>query len=122
MAGNRTQAMPAISLVICVHNERDLLSRLLNKAEGCHDDILVVHDGPDTTCVLASVEVAGGRFLERPAAGQQEPHWAFAWEQARHDWILRLDADEFPGDEMREWLRQFRRSSGPETKISGYTC
>lgn len=114
--------MPAISLVVCLHQQRDLLARLLQRAAGCHDDLVVVHDGPDNTGARAVVEAAGGRFFERPRAFQQEPHWPFAWEQAAHDWILRLDADEFPGAELAAWLKAFRVAPEPPENISGYTC
>jgi glycosyltransferase involved in cell wall biosynthesis len=114
--------MPAISLVICVYRERDLLERLLRESESCYDDLVVVHDGPDTENLRAIVETRGGRFFEGPRAYQQEPHWPFAWGQARHDWILRLDADEFPGAEMKSWLARFRAESEPPENLSGYTC
>ncbi|MCX6896559.1 MAG: glycosyltransferase [Verrucomicrobia bacterium] len=114
--------MPQLSLVICLHGERAYLERLLPHAAGCHDDLVVVHDGPDTTGVREVVEAAGGRFFERPRAFEQEPHWPFAWAQARHDWILRLDADEFPGGELKRWLQQFRQMPEPPPEISGYTC
>jgi hypothetical protein len=63
-----------------------------------------------------------GRYIEGPRCYQQEPHWPFSWWQAKHDWILRLDADEFPGEELKDWLRQFRNSPEPRNQISGYTC
>jgi glycosyltransferase involved in cell wall biosynthesis len=39
--------MPKISLVVCLYKERDLLERLLQRSEGCYDDLVVVHDGPE---------------------------------------------------------------------------
>ena len=39
--------MPKICLVVCLYKERDLLERLLQHAEGCYDDLVVVHDGPE---------------------------------------------------------------------------
>ena len=114
--------MPPISLVVCVYRERELLERLLAVATGCFDDLVVVHDGPDSTGVRSLVEAAGGRFFERPRAYQQEPHWPFAWEQAAHDWILRLDADEFPSEELKSWLQEFRRGNDPLESVPGYTC
>ncbi len=114
--------MPAVSLVVCLHQQRDLLERLLQKSAGCCDDLMVVHDGPDETDVRSLVEAAGGRFFERQRENQQEPHWPFAWGQAKHDWILKLDADEFPGDELKLWLQAFRRAPEPAPAISGYTC
>jgi hypothetical protein len=114
--------MPALSLVVCVYRQRDLLERLLRKTAGCYDDLVVVHDGPDMDRVRIFVEQCGGRFFERARAWQQEPHWPFAWTQAKHEWILRLDADEFPGEEMKTWLKEFRRAPEPADDISGFTC
>ncbi len=118
--------MPAISFVVCVRDQRDLLERLLQHCDGCYDDLLVVHDGPETTDPEKRVEPLvlnyGGRFFVRPRAYQQEPHWPFAWGQAKHDWILRLDADEFPSAKMKTWLANFREAAAPETSLSGYTC
>jgi hypothetical protein len=67
--------------------------------------------------------VAGhrGRFFQGPRSWQQEAHWAFAWSQSSNDWILRLDADEFPSEELRHWLGEFRKKSGEE-HAGMYTC
>jgi hypothetical protein len=114
--------MPAISLVVCVHRQRDFLERLIRESAGCYDELVVEHDLPDTQNVRSVVEAAGGRFFERPSANAQEPHWPFLWGQAKHDWILRLDADEFPGAELKQWLAAFRRAPEPSADLSGYTC
>ena len=114
--------MPALSLVVCVYREGELLARLLRHAAGCYDDLVVVHDGPDTTQVLAVAEAAGGRFFEHPREGSLEGQSAAAWGRAAHDWILRLDADEFPSEEMKAWLKAFRVSGAPAEQVSGYTC
>ena len=70
--------MPSISLIICIHQEGDLLARLLQRVAGCYDDLVVVHDGPDTVNVREVVEKAGGRFFARPREFQQEPHWPWS--------------------------------------------
>ncbi len=114
--------MPAVTLVVCLYQERDLLLRLLEQTAGCYDDMVVVHDGPDTTGVGSIVLAAGGRFFEQPREFQQEPHWPFAWGKAKHDWILRLDADEFPSRALHDWLQKFRLAPEPPAEISGYTC
>jgi hypothetical protein len=176
--------MPRISLVVCVYKERDFLERLLNEAQGCYDDLVVVHDGlenchnsnssitagggtepewespehlslsaPDVPPLQVSRDYAtkipedflptgyrlnsentatgsihelvtqhGGRFYEGPRCFQQEPHWPFAWWAARNDWLLRLDADEFPSKQMRQWLFDFRSLPEPLEDISGYSC
>src|SRR5437016_6180409 len=104
--------MPSLSLVVCLHQQRDYLQRLLHHCAGLYDDLVVVHDGPDSSGIQAIVEASGGHYFERSRAFQQEPHWPFAWQQAAYDWILRLDADEFPSEPLKLWLRKFR--AGPE--------
>lgn len=114
--------MPAVTLVVCVHLQRDFLERLIHESAGCYDELVVLHDIPDAQDVRSITEAAGGRFFERPPSFLQEPHWPFAWGQAQHDWILRFDADEFPSEEMKVWMREFRRAPEPSSDISGFTC
>lgn len=114
--------MPKLSLVVCLYRERDLLARLLDHAADCFDDLVVVHDGPDDTDVRSLVEGRGGRFFERPRFFQTESHWAFAWAQARHDWILRWDADEFPSEALKVWLKAFEALAVPPEDVAGFTC
>src|SRR5215813_333766 len=114
--------MPKLSLAVCLYREREFLERLIDHSAGCYDDLVVVHDGPDEDGLCSLVESRAGRFFERPRHFQQEPHWPFAWEQTHHDWILRWDADEFPSQEMRQWLEAFRAEPEPPDNISGYTC
>jgi hypothetical protein len=64
----------------------------------------------------------GGQFFEGPRCFQQEPHWPFAWSKAQHDWTFRLDADEFPSADLKEWLERFRAGPEPPPEVSGYTC
>lgn len=114
--------MPELSLIVCLHKEADLLERLIVNSHGCYDELLVVHDGPDEQNIKAIVEEAGGRFFEMPRAFQQEPHMPFAFSEAKNDWVLHLDADEFPGPEMKKWLTEFRNAPEPSVEAAGYTC
>jgi hypothetical protein len=77
---------------------------------------------PQAGSIHELVAKYGGRFFEGPRCWQQEPHWPFAWAQAKHNWILRLDADEFPSPELKHWLETFRSSPEPSNKLAGYTC
>jgi len=178
--------MPKISLVVCLYKERDFLERLLLNAEGCYDDLVVVHDGREEKDESGKVETLkskilygdgwkspeelslkepqappielaqdyadlpadspmptgyrlatgnprigsihelvvkyGGRFYEGPRCYQQEPHWPFAWWAAKHEWILRLDADEILSKDMQTWLKHFSSLEEPELSVSGFTC
>ena len=112
--------MPAVSMVVCLYRERDFLSRLLAHAEDCYDDLVVVHDGPDLDDVRSLVEARGGRFFARPRQFCPEAHYGFAWQQARYDWVFRLDADEYPSLSLAVWLRRFRSSEEPDAAVSGF--
>lgn len=64
----------------------------------------------------------GGRFYEHPRVGSLEGQSPFAWWAAKHDWLLRLDADEIPSDALKSWLKNFRQLHDIDLKISGFTC
>jgi FkbM family methyltransferase len=68
------------------------------------------------------IEGVGGRIFEHPRVGSLEGQSPFAWWSAKHEWILRLDADEFPSPDLTSWLRQFRDL--PEESAGGdaFTC
>jgi|SRR5215471_12322335 len=114
--------MVKISLVICVYGDREPLQRLFANARDCYDELLVIHDGPDFEDIRSLVEKYGGRFIERPRAFSQEPHFPFAFGEAKYNWILRLDSDEFPSVELRDWIIRFRTGNEPAEDISGYQC
>ena len=65
--------MPAVTLVVCVHRQRDLLERLVRESEGCYDELIVLHDIPDEQNVREITLAAGGKFYEREPAFLQEP-------------------------------------------------
>lgn len=80
-----------ISATVITFNEADRIGACLASLAFC-DEIVVVDSGStDTTRELA--EAAGARVLVRPFDGFRSQK-QFAVEQARHDWILSLDADE----------------------------
>jgi len=114
--------MPQVSLVVCVYQQGDLLERLLRNSHHWCDDIVIVHDGPDTTDVSQVAARHAARFFERPRCFTHEPQWPFSWEACRNDWILLFDADEFPSVELVEWLKQFQRGPEPAPDVSGFTC
>ena len=81
----------------------------------------LVEGDPVSGSIHELVAQHGGSFYEGPRCFQQEPHWPFAWWVAKHEWIFRLDADEFPNEDLKEWIISFRK--GPETNLpAGYLC
>ncbi len=86
------------SLVIVTLNAADLLQACVESAVGA-DEMLVVDSGStDGTRELAAR--LGARVLHQDWLGYG-PQKRFAAEQARHDWVLSLDADERLTPELR---------------------
>jgi glycosyltransferase involved in cell wall biosynthesis len=104
-----------ISATIITHDEERNIARAIESLRCC-DEILVVDSGS----IDSTVEVAaklGARVLEMPwrgYAGQKN----FAAEQAAHDWILSIDADEALSEALEGdiWLL---KKNGP--KYDAYT-
>jgi len=80
-----------LSVIVIARDEEDRLPRALASVAWA-DEIVVVDSGSrDATCEVA--RRAGARVIVRAWAGYSAQK-AFAADQAAHDWILWLDADE----------------------------
>jgi len=91
-----------ISVTIIACNEEKRIGECLNSVEWA-DDIVVVDSGSsDKTVEIA--EAHGARVIHNawPGYGAQKQ---FATSQARHDWILNLDADEHVTDQLAVSIR-----------------
>lgn len=107
---------PIISVCLVVFNEEDLIVRCLESVRDLTDDIVVVHDGP---CKDKTLEIAtqyGARVFEQPHIGIAEPHRSFTYKEARGEWILQLDADEYLNVEDHDTIRTMVRKKD----VSGY--
>ncbi|HEY7679529.1 MAG TPA: glycosyltransferase family 2 protein [Terriglobia bacterium] len=99
-----------ISAVIVTLNEERNLGRALESLQPVADEVLVVDSGStDRTRQIA--ESRGARFLEHPWEGYSRQK-NYAASQARHDWVLSLDADEALGPELATEIQQIRQA-GP---------
>ena len=105
-----------ISATIITFNEQDNLPRALNSL-GCCDEIVIVDSGStDQTVELA--RGLGARVIERdwPGYARQKN---FAAEQASHDWILALDADERLSDPLQRELQGIKQQGA---RYDAYSC
>ncbi len=66
-------------------------------------------DSYSTDATVAIAEAAGARVLQRPFEGFRSQK-QFAIEQARHDWVLCLDADERVSDVLHKSIEAARDS------------
>ncbi len=105
-----------LSVTILTRDEERNLPRCLASLAGLADQVVVVDSGSsDRTVEIA--RAAGAEVTLRPFPGWV-PQYQFAHEQARGDWILALDADEWLSPALRAALASALVGTGSE--VNGY--
>jgi glycosyltransferase involved in cell wall biosynthesis len=105
------------SVVIIARNEAGHIGRAVTSA-AAFDDIVVV-DAQSTDSTVAVAEAAGARVVARAWSNFSEQR-NFSLTQARHDWVLVLDADEAISPALTEWAREFFVSGRDQAAPFGY--
>jgi len=95
-----------ISACLVVYNEEKNIRRCLASLRGVVDEIIVVHDVGCRDKTLEICREYGAKIFIRPHLGIAEVHSVFAINQTQGDWLLKMDADEFLSDELRDNLRR----------------
>jgi glycosyltransferase involved in cell wall biosynthesis len=93
---------PSLSVVIICRNEAHIIAQTLAAVKRLSDDIVVVDSG-STDGTQQIVLNSGARLLETSWDGYG-PNKNKGVAMARHDWILSLDADEMPDEQLTETL------------------
>jgi glycosyltransferase involved in cell wall biosynthesis len=96
----------AISAVLITLNEEQRLKAALESVAFC-DEVLVVDSG-STDGTRAIAEAAGARFIVNIPWPGFVAQKNLAARQARHDWILSLDADERVAPVLRDEIQALR--------------
>jgi len=98
--------MQELSIVIITFNEEKNIYRCLNSVKGLSDDIIVVDSfSTDKTAeICAQFNV---RFIQRKWEGYSATK-NFANAQAKHDWVLSLDADEALSNELHSTINKLK--------------
>ena len=103
MTGAPASRRPLLSVIIPTFNEEEILPRCLESVAFA-DEILVV-DSFSTDGTLEIARAAGARVVQREYGySAQQKNWAIP--QARHEWVLLVDADERVTAELRDEIRR----------------
>jgi glycosyltransferase involved in cell wall biosynthesis len=106
--------MPAISATLITRDEEANIERAI-RSLAVADEIVVVDSGSkDATREIAAR--LGARVVLQPWLGFTEQK-NFALREAKHDWILSLDADEELNEDAREAIAEWKRE---EPRAAGY--
>ena len=106
----RIRSTPRLSLAVITRDEERNLPRLLERARQFVDELVIVDSGSTDRTVSIAREF-GARVIEAdwPGFGRQKQR---ALEACSGDWILSLDADEFPDEELVSALARVTRGEG----------
>jgi glycosyltransferase involved in cell wall biosynthesis len=107
---------PKISACVVARNEERLIGRALASFADLVDEIVFVHDGECEDRTLEIAEEYGCRIFVQPFRGHADASKVFAFSQARYEWILGVDADEFLSEGLRAHLHEL--VSDPD--VNGY--
>ena len=89
---------PTISAVIITHNEEENISKCLSSLTG-FDEIIVVDSGSNDKTIEIS-KSHGAKVIHQEWLGFG-PQKKFAVSQAKYNWVLSIDADEYLSYESR---------------------
>ncbi len=101
--------MVPLSVVIITLNEERNIGRCLESVKDIADEVIVV----DSNSTDATIDIArkyGAKVVLQPFLGYGAQK-NFAAQQASHDWILSLDADEALSPELRESILSARNNT-----------
>lgn len=108
-----------ISAVIITHNEAENIVRCLQPLQDLVDEIIVLDAfSDDDTPTLA--RQMGATVLQKKWVGYSH-NKNFANNQARHDWILSIDADEVVDEELSTNLKQLTLNENTVYSINRLT-
>jgi len=94
-----------ISVIILTYNEEIHLERLLKNIAGWADEIFIV-DSYSTDNTVQIAKRYGCKIVQHSFENQaQQFNWALDNLDIKNDWILRLDADEYLTEELKEEIR-----------------
>lgn len=111
-----TDKLP-LSVVMIARNEENYIERAVQSCAFAAD--IVVVDGNSTDRTVALATAAGARVVSRAWTNFSDQR-NFSLDQAKHEWVLVVDADEAVTPALEAWLREFFRAGRDQAKPYGY--
>jgi len=105
--------MVHISVIIITYNEERNIRRCLNSVRNIADEIIIV-DSLSTDDTIKIAKQHNAKEITRAFAGYAEQK-NFATQQAAHNWILSLDADEELTPELQQSIIEIKK--GPQHNV-----
>jgi glycosyltransferase involved in cell wall biosynthesis len=107
-----------LSVVIITFNEERNIGRCLDAVREIADDVVVVDSfSSDKTEMICREK--GARFVQHKFEGHiEQKNWAMT--QAKFPFVLSLDADEAPDDELKKEILKVKSSRSPGRQFDGY--
>jgi len=93
-----------ISVVVLTKNEEENIAKCLGSIHGWADEILVVDDESTDNTVKVAQQYADRILHKRMDNEGIHRNWAYA--QAKNEWVLSLDADEYVTSELKEEITE----------------
>ena len=91
-----------LSVIILTYNEEIHLERLLKNIAGWAEEVFIV-DSYSTDKTLEIAKKYGCKIVQHPFENQaQQFNWALENLDIKNEWILRLDADEYLTEELKQ--------------------
>lgn len=104
-----------ISVIILTYNEEIHLERLLRNIADWSDEVFIV-DSFSTDKTLEIAKKYGGKIVQHSFENQaQQFNWALDNLKIKNEWILRLDADEYLTEELKEEISFFLNPLTPRS-------
>jgi glycosyltransferase involved in cell wall biosynthesis len=94
--------MQKFSIVIICKNEEEIIGRCLQSLQGITDDIVVLDNG-STDATKEIIKKNNVRFIEESWEGFGKTKKRVT-QLAKYDWVLNIDADEVPDEELKKNL------------------
>ncbi|MCW1964562.1 glycosyltransferase family 2 protein [Chryseobacterium viscerum] len=107
----------ALSLAIITYNEEENIVRLLNSLADTADEIIIVDSfSTDKTKEICTQKYPQIKFFEKKfnGYGEQKNH---ALNLCSHEWVLFLDADEVPDEDMKRSIVEIVSSESAEFNV-----